>query len=139
MPKEDITILLVDDDEVEVMGVRRAFKRAKIENTIVVANDGIAALEKLRSGQDVRKPFLILLDINMPRMNGFEFLKEARKDELLRDSLVFMLTTSRAEEDKRIAYGHNVAGYIIKDHESDAFTTAAQMLGQYVRSVEFPL
>lgn len=139
MPAGDITILLVDDDEVEVMGVRRAFKRAKIENNIVVANDGITALEKLRNGQDVKKPYLILLDINMPRMNGFEFLEAARKDSLLRDSVVFMLTTSRAEEDKRIAYGHNVAGYIIKDHESDVFEAATTMLSNYVRSVELPL
>ena len=77
------------------MGVQRAFRRAKVENTIVVANDGLIALEKLRG--DVRKPYLVLLDLNMPRMNGIEFLAEARKDDLLRDSLIFVLTTSKDE------------------------------------------
>lgn len=136
MNKEQITILVVDDDEVDVMGVQRAFRRAKFENSIVVANDGLAALEKLRN--DVHKPYLVLLDLNMPRMNGIEFLAEARKDDLLRDSLVFVLTTSKDEDDKKAAYEHNIAGYIIKDREDGGFVNAADMLTRYVRNVEFP-
>ncbi|RUP22418.1 response regulator, partial [Methylobacterium sp.] len=76
-----VNILLVDDDEVDVQGLKRAFKKSKIGNPITVARDGIEALEILR-GQNGRerlpKPHLVLLDLNMPRMNGIEFLEAVR-------------------------------------------------------------
>ena len=137
MNRENITILMVDDDEVDVMGVQRAFKRAKLGNNIVVAPDGQIALDKLREAS-VTRPYLVLLDMNMPRMNGIEFLEQARKDDALKNAIVFILTTSRAEEDKRAAYCYNVAGYIIKDRSDGGFINAAELLNQYVRNVEFP-
>lgn len=136
-----VNLLLVDDDEVDVQGLKRAFTKSKIANPITVARDGIEALEILR-GQNGRaklaRPHLILLDINMPRMNGLEFLAAIRADEELKSAIVFMITTSKAEEDRARAYGHNVAGYIVKQDPANTFMHAVSMLEHYWRVVEFP-
>ncbi|KQQ34784.1 two-component system response regulator [Methylobacterium sp. Leaf125] len=136
-----VNILLVDDDEVDVQGLKRAFKKSKIANPITVARDGIEALEVLR-GENGRerlpKPHLILLDLNMPRMNGIEFLEAVRADEDLRSAVVFMITTSKADEDRMRAYGHNVAGYIVKRDPANTFMEAVALLEHYWKVVEFP-
>ncbi len=136
-----VNLLLVDDDEVDVQGLRRAFAKSKIANPITVARDGIEALEILR-GENGRtkldKPHLILLDLNMPRMNGIEFLEAIRADKDLRSALVFMVTTSKTEEDKARAYGHHVAGYIVKQDPANTFLQAVSLLEHYWRIVEFP-
>jgi CheY-like chemotaxis protein len=136
-----VNLLLVDDDEVDVQGLKRAFTRSKIANPITVARDGLEALEILRGTNGrpkLPKPHLILLDLNMPRMNGLEFLEAIRADEDLRSAIVFMITTSKAEEDKARAYGHNVAGYIVKQDPANTFLQAVSMLEHYWRIVEFP-
>jgi CheY-like chemotaxis protein len=133
----EVTVLLVDDDDVDVMGVKRAFSELKIANPIVVAGNGIEAFEILR-GEKINRPFLILLDLNMPRMNGIEFLEEIRKDPHFMDSVVFVLTTSKAEEDRCEAYKHNVAGYIVKEHVGKGFLNAVELLDHYWRVVEMP-
>lgn len=135
-PKE-VTVLLVDDDEVDVMGVKRAFTSARIANPVVVARDGLEALEKLRANE-IPRPYVILLDLNMPRMNGIEFLDVIRADENFRDSVVFVLTTSRAEKDKWSAYQRNVAGYIVKENVGEEFIDAISLLDIYWRIVELP-
>ena len=136
-----VNLLLVDDDEVDVMGLKRAFTKSRIGNPITVARDGIEALEILR-GQNGKaklpKPHLILLDLNMPRMDGIEFLEALRADEGLRTAVVFMITTSKAEEDKARAYGHNVAGYIVKQDPANTFLQAVSLLEHYWKIVEFP-
>ena len=136
-----VNLLLVDDDEVDVMGMKRAFAKSKIGNPIIVARDGIEALEILR-GEGGRaklaKPHMILLDLNMPRMNGIEFLEAIRGDDDLKAAVVFMVTTSKAEEDKARAYGHNVAGYIIKQDPANTFLQAVSLLEHYWRIVELP-
>lgn len=136
-----VNLLLVDDDEVDVQGLKRAFAKSRIANPIVVARDGIEALETLR-GQNgkakLSKPHLILLDLNMPRMNGIEFLEALRSDDDLKTAVVFMITTSKAEEDKAKAYGHNVAGYIVKQDPANTFMQAVSMLEHYWKVVEFP-
>lgn len=137
MPHNELTVLLVEDDEVDIMAVKRAFDKAKIANPVIVAHDGIEALEKLRSG-DVSRPFLILLDLNMPRMNGLEFLDEIRNDDDLKASVVFVLTTSKAEEDKWAAYQRNIAGYIVKENVGREFLDAVSLLDHYWRVVELP-
>ncbi len=137
MQHKVITVLLVDDDEVDIMGVERAFKRSKIKNPIVTAKDGIDALEKLR-GKKVARPYLILLDLNMPRMNGLEFLDAIRGDPELKDSVVFVLTTSKAEQDKWEAYQRNIAGYIVKENVGEEFLDAVSLLDIYWRIVELP-
>lgn len=134
----DITILLVDDDEVDVMGVERAFRQARLHNRIVVAANGEEALDKLRDGSSVPKPYLILLDLNMPRMSGIEFLEQTRRDPRLHPSVIFVLTTSNAEEDRKKAYQHNIAGYIVKDADSDTFLNTAALLEHYAKTVELP-
>lgn len=136
-----VNLLLVDDDEVDVQGLKRAFTKSRIGNPIVVARDGVEALELLRGENGkakLPKPHLILLDLNMPRMNGLEFLEVLRKDEDLKTAVVFMITTSKAEEDKARAYGHNVAGYIVKQDPANTFIQAVSLLEHYWKIVEFP-
>lgn len=138
MPQlENVTILVVDDDEVDALGVKRAFRQVKMTNQIIVAEDGRDALHKLRSGS-VTKPFMILLDLNMPRMNGFEFLQAVRKDEGLHDAVIFVLTTSNDVKDMRNAYHHNIAGFIVKGGDKDGFHNAASLFEQYARTVDLP-
>ncbi len=136
-----VNLLLVEDDEVDVQGLKRAFAKSRIANPITVARDGIEALEFLRgeNGREkLSKPHLILLDLNMPRMNGIEFLETIRADEMLKSSVVFMITTSKADEDKARAYGHNVAGYIVKQDPANTFMEAVSLLEHYWKIVEFP-
>ena len=78
-----LNILLVEDDEVDVMNVRRAFEKNHITNPLFVAGNGVEALEKLRNGKIPRERRIVLLDLNMPRMNGIEFLRELRADPVL--------------------------------------------------------
>ena len=134
-----VTIFLVDDDDVDAMGVQRALQKLKILNPVVRARDGVEGLEKLRAGNAVPRPCLILLDINMPRMNGIEMLTELRKDAALSDSVVFILTTSEDDEDKLRAYDQHVAGYIVKKRVGDGFMRVMEMLDHYWRVVELPL
>jgi CheY-like chemotaxis protein len=134
-------LLHVEDDDICQMMLSREFKKAKIANPISGACDGIDALEMLRgtNGRErLSRPFLILLDLNMPRMNGIEFLKELRQDEDLKKSIVFVLTTSDSDEDKVEAYNLGVAGYILKSNPANAFLEATALLDTYWRVVEFP-
>ena len=131
-----VEILLVEDNDFDVEAVKRAFRKAEIVNRLHSAVDGVEALDKLRtSGGPHDKPLLILLDINMPRMDGFEFLNALRGDEQLRKSVVFMLTTSSYGADRERAYASNVAGYFLKENLGDLVDT----LKGYVRGNEFPL
>lgn len=136
-----VNLLLVEDDEVDIQGLKRAFAKSRIGNPITVARDGIEALEFLR-GENGRpklpKPHLILLDLNMPRMNGLEFLEAIRADEDLKRSVVFMITTSKAEEDKARAYEQHVAGYIVKQDPANTFMQAVALMEHYWKIVEFP-
>jgi CheY-like chemotaxis protein len=134
-------LLHVEDDDICLMMLNRAFKRAKIANPISVAHDGIEALELLRGTNGRSRllhPFLILLDLNMPRMDGIEFLQELRKDKELKKSIVFIFTTSDANEDKVKAYNLGVAGYILKSNPANAFLEATALLDTCWRVVEFP-
>lgn len=138
-PPKEVTILLVEDDEIDALGVQRALKKLKILNTVVRARDGIEALAMLRDPETIPCPFIILVDINMPRMNGLELLAELRKDAVLCSSVVFVLTTSKADEDKIAAYQKNIAGYIVKNQVGDGFLRVMDMLDHYWRVVELPL
>lgn len=142
MSKEKLLhILLVDDDDVDVMNVERAFRKNNIINPLYVARDGIEALEMLRSdgaGGVPKERRLILLDLNMPRMNGLEFLRELREDPELRYLTVIVLTTSDDERDKVEAYNLNVAGYIIKPVTFLAFVEAMAALNKYWSINELP-
>jgi len=137
----EVTILLVEDDEIDVKAVKRAFRDLKIANPIVEAVDGVDALEILRGENGKTRlpsPHLILLDLNMPRMSGLEFLAELRKDPRLQRSIVFVMTTSAAEEDRVNAYNLNIAGYVLKHSPGHSFLEAVSMLEHFWRVVEFP-
>ena len=136
-----VNILLVEDDEVDVMAVKRAFRSLKIANPIRVAKDGIEGLSILRGTDGFEKiphPCVILLDLNMPRMSGLEFLDEVRKDPQLHRSIVFIMTTSADEEDRLKAYNHNVSGYILKHSAGHTFVDAISMIEHFWRIIEFP-
>jgi CheY-like chemotaxis protein len=135
MSEAVVNILLVDDDDVDIMTLQRAFKRNNISNPLYVANNGLEALDQLRGTNGAKKinphPRIILLDINMPKMNGLEFLKEMRSDEDLKNISVFVLTTSNDDKDKVEAYNYNVAGYIIKPITFENFVTAISVLNSF--------
>jgi CheY-like chemotaxis protein len=136
-----VRLLHVEDDDLCLMGLNRAFKAAKIANPVSFAHDGIEALDMLRGTNGrprLPRPYLILLDLNMPRMDGMEFLQELRKDEELKKSVVFVMTTSDANEDKVKAYNLGVAGYILKSNPANAFLETAALLDTYWRVVELP-
>lgn len=136
-----VQLLHVEDDDLCLMGLDRAFKMARITNPMSFAHDGIEALEMLRgtNGRDrLPRPLLILLDLHLPRMDGIEFLSELRKDEELKSNIVFVMTTSDADEDKVKAYNLGVAGYILKTNPANAFLEATALLDTYWRVVEFP-
>jgi CheY-like chemotaxis protein len=133
-----LNILLVEDDQVDVMNVKRAFDRNRIANPLFVAGDGIEGLEILRSGKFPRERRLILLDLNMPRMNGIEFLRELRADPDLHLTPVVVLTTSDDERDKINAYNLNVAGYLLKPVTFINFVEAMAALNKYWTLVELP-
>jgi CheY-like chemotaxis protein len=133
-----LNILLVEDDEVDVMNVRRAFSRANICNPLFVAGNGVEGLEVLRGEEMPRGRRLVLLDLNMPRMNGIEFLRELRADDDLRCTPVVVLTTSDDERDRVEAYHLNVAGYILKPVTFASFVETMATLNQYWSLVEMP-
>ena len=138
---KSVTLLIVDDDLVDVETIKRGLAEMRIANQTRVAKDGFEALEILR-GQEghapIEKPYLILLDLNMPRMNGIEFLQQVRADEELRKAIVFVLTTSDEDKDKMAAYDLNAAGYVLKTNAGKDFVEALTMLDHFWRYVEFP-
>jgi CheY-like chemotaxis protein len=137
MDNRELHILLVDDDEVDVLTVKRAFQRNRLTNPIHVANNGIEALEKLRDGS-LGPRRLVLLDINMPKMNGIEFLRVLRADPALQTTAVVVLTTSNEERDKIDAFKLNVAGYLLKPVTFGNFIDLMATLNKYWTLVEMP-
>ncbi|HEX7034307.1 MAG TPA: response regulator [Pseudomonadales bacterium] len=136
MIREAVHILLVEDDSIDAKAFIRAMEKLKIANPVVHAKDGVEGLEKLRQ---LPRPNLVILDINMPRMNGLEMLRRVREDEALRDTIVFVLTTSNDEKDKFEAYNLNVAGYMLKSDMGNSFVRAVSLVDNYWKVVEFPL
>jgi len=108
----DKSILLVDDDMVDVMTVKRAFKQIHVNNRVEVKGDGEEALEYLRNAAEL--PGVILLDLNMPRMNGKEFLTEIKSDEQLKSVPVIVLSTSGENSDIRECFASSIVAYIVK-------------------------
>ena len=133
-----LNILLVEDDEVDVMNVKRAFEKNRITNPLYVAGDGIEGLRMLRSGEVPQERRIVLLDLNMPKMNGIEFLREVRADAALQHTPVVVLTTSNDERDKINAYNLNVAGYLLKPVTFINFVELMAALNKYWTLVELP-
>jgi CheY-like chemotaxis protein len=133
-----LNILLVDDDEVDVMTVKRAFQKANITNRLFVASNGVEALEMLRSGAVPTTRRLVLLDLNMPKMNGLEFLREVRNDPTLQSLTVVVLTTSNEDRDRVDAFQLNVAGYLLKPVTFHTFAEVMATLNKYWMLMEMP-
>lgn len=134
-------ILLVEDDEIDVRCVRRGLKKAGITNPIVGAGDGLEALEIMRGDADnppLPAPYIILLDLNMPRMGGLEFLAELRDDPDLKHHVVFVLTTSDLDRDRAAAYEKMIAGYITKTDAGKDFINLIHMLERFFITVRLP-
>ncbi len=131
----EVNILVVEDDEIDVKALLRAFKKLKIANPVTVAKDGIEGWEAI---QALPRPYLLILDINMPRMNGIEFLEKIRASEKFHDSIVFILTTSTDDQDKFDAYNFNVAGYMLKSDMGASFIRAIELVERYWKVIEFP-
>lgn len=124
---ESVKILHVDDDEVDIEAVRRAFKRCKISNTLLHACNGIEALELLNQDESER-PAILLVDVNMPKMGGLEFLGKLRQEPKLSHLLVYILTTSNQDSDLFRAHQNNVAGYLVKPTSSAELTEMIRTL-----------
>ena len=136
--KAQVSILIVEDDDIDAKSVSRALRGLKIANTIVRAKDGVEALQTLRCVDLEAETFLVLLDLNMPRMGGLEFLEEVRNDPALKHLLVFVLTTSEADEDITASYNQNIAGYLVKRGVAEEFMAIFETLKYYWRIIELP-
>jgi len=129
--------LLVDDDVVDVMTVKRALKELQVTNRVEHAEHGEAALAYLSGGQGER-PCIILLDLNMPVMNGIEFLRVVKNDESLKSIPVIMLTTSEEPKDKTRSFDLGVAGYMAKPVEYRRFVDMIRSIDCYWTLSELP-
>lgn len=131
-----LEILLIEDDKIDQMTVQRAFEKANIKNTLHVVNNGLEGLEFLKENYTNR--LVILLDLNMPKMNGYEFLKEIRKDEKYKLMNVVVLTTSEAEEDLVKSYELGISGYIVKPVDTGKFVEAVASVNAYWECCRMP-
>jgi CheY-like chemotaxis protein len=139
--EQQVQIILIDDDEVDVEAVARLLRKHGLLYDLVTFSNGSDAKNALAGsfGQDLAKqPYLILLDLNMPRMNGIELLDWLRTQPHLCRSIVFAFTTSEAQQDCRAAYDRQVAGYLVKSHLGSGYAALARMLDTYTQNILFP-
>lgn len=138
---QPIKILLVEDDDGDARAVERTFKKARIANPITRAIDGVEALDLLKGTHGrtkMHRPYLLLVDLNLPRTNGLELIKTIRADDELHDAVIFVLTTSNRAEDKDSAHAMNVTGYILKENAGEDFLRLFSLVDSYWRIVEMP-
>ena len=132
-----LSILLIEDDKIDVITIKRAFKELKITNPLSVCENGLEGLEYIQNPENER-PRIILLDLNMPKMNGIEFLQERQKDKFLKLIPVVVLTTSKAEQDKVESFNLGVAGYMIKPVDYLQFVDVIKTINLYWTLSELP-
>ncbi|RLC50854.1 MAG: response regulator [Candidatus Cloacimonadota bacterium] len=130
-------ILIVDDDKVDTMTIKRALKELNVRNPLAFAGNGEEALAYLRDKNN-RKPCIVLLDLNMPKMNGIEFLKIVKNDEYLKRIPVVVLTTSQEEQDKLESFNFGVAGYMVKPVDYIQFVEVMRTISKYWTISELP-
>jgi len=138
---KEVQFLIVDDDQVSIMSIERAIKKLRLVNPLRTASNGQEALDILRGehGQkQIEAPYVVILDLDMPEMNGIEFLEEIRKDPDLRSAVIFVLTASDAPEDVTLAYEKNIAGYVVKENAYDTFRQTLSMIDTFSSVVVLP-
>jgi CheY-like chemotaxis protein len=123
-------ILLVEDDQVDVMTVKRGLKKLGVVNKLITVNNGEEALQYLENSED-ELPCMILLDINMPKMNGHECLRQLKSHPAFKNIPVVMLTSSLEQQDVNQSFDLGISGYILKPVEYDQFIDAIQVLSSY--------
>ncbi len=123
------TILLLEDDLVDVMTIKRAMKQLNFENPMSVVANGEEGLAFLKNAKEL--PGLIILDINMPKMNGIEFLQLMKQDEKFRTIPVVILTTSLEQQDKWNSFQLGISGYMVKPVDYDRFKDMMDSLKKY--------
>lgn len=123
-------ILLIEDDLVDQMTVKRAFKELKVINELLVANNGEEGLEVLKD-ETKDRPGIILLDLNMPKMNGIEFLQEVKNYKEFKTIPVIVLTTSKHEKDKVESFNLGVSGYMVKPVDYEQFLEIIKSIRKY--------
>ncbi len=142
MSYKTATFLIIDDNELDAEKIVRSMRRLNMPNETIRVSDGEAALDVLRGSNGQSKlvePYIILLDINMPRMNGLEFLKAIRADNNIGHSPVYVLTTSDRQQDIDAAYSYNVCGYVVKPVKLEQMVDALSALNTYWSLTELPL
>jgi len=142
MPWRKIHVLLIEDDDVDAEYIVRNLRELEFPNPITIVTNGVEAIHVLR-GDEAHKPlpppYAILLDLYTPTMNGREFLEVVRQDNELRQSVIFVVTNSNHEDDKKAAYEKQVAGYFLKDRVFNDKRTLPQFLASYFQLTEFPI
>lgn len=137
----DCTVLLVDDDDVAIEGVMRSLQKQSVPCRTLAAGDGSEALAILRSDHPTKRlitPVIVLLDLNMPGMDGFQFLEAVRADPVLKRTVIFILTTSAREQDRCRAYDGHVAGYMVKSAVGPQFARLAEFISKYANTQQLP-
>ncbi|MGA2342853.1 MAG: response regulator [Steroidobacteraceae bacterium] len=141
MNASQVTILLVEDDDIDAQTVMRGLASAKIVNPVVRVRDGVEALELLQGTGGKKRlapPYLLLVDIRMPRLDGLGLVRAIRNNASLQRTIVFILTTSDSDVDRMNVYNEHVAGYIVKTNSPDQFLRLARMLEYYIMIVALP-
>lgn len=131
-------ILLVEDDRVDALTVKKALTELKVTNELIVRENGEEALQFLKDPDSQPIPAIILLDLNMPRMNGLEFLKIAKKDKIIKKIPVIVLTTSCEEWDRMQSFLLGVAGYMVKPVDYKQFVEVVRVIDLYWTLSELP-
>lgn len=133
---DEITLFLIEDDDVDAEDLARALKKKRVGNPIVRARDGQEALDQLGTGA-ITEPFIILLDLKMPRMGGLEFLEALRSSEW-HQSVVFVLTSSQNDQDICAAYDAYIAGYFVKNRIGEDFMGLIELIDGYWKIATLP-
>lgn len=135
----NLQVLLIEDDDVASEAVIRSLARVAPDISVVWAEhgqEGLDIIEGRHPDKSITGPFIVLLDLNMPVMNGFEFLEQTRMSKAFKDLVIFILTTSNQDTDRSKAYHQNVAGYMVKSAVGPQFSKLANLLNAYCSAVE---
>ncbi len=133
-----LNILIIDDDDVDIMALKRVFRHLNQNHQIHCCRDGQEALDYLTNVTPIQKPTVVLLDLNMPRLGGLEFLATIRRHPKWYSLYTFILTTSDNPDDVRKAYEYNVAGYFKKPLDPSQFSRQIQILDEFLKTAILP-